>query len=226
MEENAGLVRSNDATDRNNLGCQHLYVTGRSYMHSLDDGTKAGDSGVAGDWHALYTRHQHEKAVARALSYKGHEVFLPLVSATRHWQDRTKQLWLPLFPCYVFVRAGFERQIQILSTPGMISVVAWGGRPALIPKGQIDAVRQMIEGTFQVEPCSFLQNGTRVKVVAGPLRGIEGILVRKKDLYRLVVSVELLGRSAAVEIDISSIEASEPFPAPIATKSHRISAVA
>jgi transcription antitermination factor NusG len=195
-------------------------------MHSAENGAEVQDPGVARHWHALYTRHQHEKSVTQALSNRGHEVFLPLVCAAHRWQDRTKQLWLPLFPCYVFIEGGFDRRVQILSTPGIISVVAWAGRPAIIPPAQIDAVRQMIESTLQVEPYPFLQSGDRVRVVAGPLRGIEGILVRKRNMFRLVVSMEMLGRSAAVEIDISCIEASSPSPAPVAIQSHRFSAFA
>src|ERR1039458_737854 len=195
-------------------------------MHPAENGTEVQGLGVARHWHALYTRHQHEKSVAQALSNKDHEVFLPLVRAAHRWQDRTKQLWLPLFPCYVFIRGGFDRRVQILSTPGMISVVAWAGRPAIIPPLQIDTVRQMIESTLQVAPYPFLQCGDRVTVVAGPLRGIEGILVRKRNMFRLVVSMEMLGRSAAVEVDISCIEASSPSPAPVAIQSHRFSASA
>ena len=195
-------------------------------MHTAESAAGMQDPGASRHWHALYTRHQHEKSVAQAFSNKDHEVFLPLVRAAHRWQDRTKQLWLPLFPCYVFIRGGFDRRVQILSTPGMISVVAWAGRPAIIPPLQIDTVRQMIESTLQVAPYPFLQCGDRVTVVAGPLRGIEGILVRKRNMFRLVVSMEMLGRSAAVEIDISCIEACSPSPAPVAIQSHRFSAFA
>ena len=84
-------------------------------------------------WHALYTRHQHEKVVAGVLANKGLEVFLPLYTAAHRWKDRTKQLSLPLFPCYVFVREGLDRQLQIMTTPGVFSWVG-GSRPAQIPE--------------------------------------------------------------------------------------------
>src|SRR6266566_6387768 len=103
-------------------------------------------------WHVLYTRHQHEKPIARILSSKGHEVFLPLYTATHRWQDRTKQLSSPLFPCYVFIRGGLDRQLQILTTPGVFTVVGWAGHPAIIPDEQIDGVRQIVESVIRVEP--------------------------------------------------------------------------
>jgi transcription antitermination factor NusG len=158
------------------------------------------------NWHAIFTRHQHEKAVASALSCKGHEVYLPLYVSARRWQDRIKRLSLPLFPGYVFVREGLDRQFQIVTTPGVISVVGWGGRPAIVPQDQLNAVRRIVEGRYPVEACRYLECGDRVRVKAGPLAGVEGILTRKKGLTRLVVSMDLLGRSAAVEIDHSNVE--------------------
>jgi transcription antitermination factor NusG len=165
------------------------------------------------DWYALFTRHQHEKSVAFALSNKSHEVYLPLYRSVRRWQDRAKQLWLPLFPCYVFIREGVDRQHQILTTPGIIHVVGWGGHPAIVPQTQLDAVRQIIESSLHVETHPYLQCGDRVRVKGGPLMGLEGILTRKKGVARLVVSMEMLGRSAAVEIDVSNVERIGPFPA-------------
>jgi len=174
------------------------------------------------NWHALFTRHQHEKSVAIALSYKKYEVFLPLYRSVRQWQDRAKQLWFPLFPCYVFIREGMDRQLQILTTPGIIHIVGWSGRPAIVPQAQLDAVRRITESCLAVESHPYLQSGDRVRVKTGPLVGVEGILVSKKGGDRLVVSMEMLGRSAAVEIDDSNVERIGPFPEP--KSFHRISA--
>jgi len=157
-------------------------------------------------WYAVYTRHQHEKTVARSLESRGHEVFLPLYSAVHRWQDRNKQLWLPLFPCYVFVHGGLDRRVQILSTPGAYTIVGWGGRPAAIPHAEIKAVRQVVESSLRAEPHPLLKCGDRVRVRVGPLQGVEGFLVRKKNGFRLVISVEMLGRSAAVEVDGCNVE--------------------
>jgi transcription termination/antitermination protein NusG len=161
---------------------------------------------TAAPWYALYTRHQHEKVVAQALASKGHEVFLPLYQTAHRWKDRTKVLWLPLFPCYVFVKGGLDRQLQIVTTPGFITFVTAGGRAAPIPEAEIGAVRRAVESSLRVEPHPFLKCGDSVRVTNGPLQGLEGILVRKKGLARLVVSVELLMRSAAVEVDAWNVE--------------------
>ena len=157
-------------------------------------------------WHALYTRHKHEKAIALALSIKGFKVFLPLYSATHRWKDRNKPLLLPLFPCYVFLRGGLERQLCIMTTPGIHMLIMSGSRPAAIPDEEICAVRQLVEKAKWVEPHPFLGSGDRVRVRSGPLMGVEGVLVRKKNLFRLVVSVEILGKSAATEVDASAVQ--------------------
>jgi transcription antitermination factor NusG len=157
-------------------------------------------------WHALYTRHQHEKVVAQALSSKGFEVFLPQYRTVHRWRDRQKELLLPLFPNYVFIRGGLDRMLILVTTPGIHSFVSWGGRPADIPSEQIEAVRRLVESSLQVEPHPFLKCGDRVRIKSGPLEGIEGILVRKARGFRLVLSVEMLSRSAAVEVDVSMVE--------------------
>jgi transcription antitermination factor NusG len=162
------------------------------------------------DWFAVYTRHQHEKSVAASLSRNGLEVFLPLYDVARQWKDRTKHLSLPLFPCYVFFRGGLERRTKILSTPGVQSIVTMAGLPAAIQKSEIDAVRRAVGSYLRIEPHPFLNCGDRVRVKAGPLEGIEGILIRIKNSFRLVLSAELLGKSIAVEVDDSSVEPEPP----------------
>jgi transcription antitermination factor NusG len=161
-------------------------------------------------WHALYTRHQHEKAIAHVLSYKGFEVFLPLYSAAHRWKDRNKELLLPLFPCYVFLRGGLERRFDIITTPGIHMFVTSGGHPAVVPDEEIYAVRQLVENAQRAEPHPFLRSGDWVRVKSGPLMGAEGILTRKKNLFRLVVSVEILRRSAAAEVEASMVERINP----------------
>ena len=184
-------------------------------MQLTADHTKAQGLGDTRQWHALYTRHQHEKPIAGMLSSKGHEVFLPLYAVARRWQDRTKHLSLPLIPCYVFIRGGLDRQLQIMSTPGVFNVVGWAGHPAAIPEDQIEGLRQMAESSTLVEPHPYLICGDRVRIKSGTLQGLEGILVRKKNVSRLVVSLEMLGRSAAVEVDASCLETVNRAPGSI-----------
>jgi len=164
-------------------------------------------------WYALFTRHRHEKLVALSLSSKNFEVYLPLYRSVRRWKDRAKELSLPLFPGYVFLCEGMDRQLQIMTTPGVIQVVGWGGRPAIVPQAQLDAVRQIMDSRQRVEAYPFLECGNHVRVKAGPLAGLQGILIRKKSVARLVVSMEMLGRSAAVEIDVSNVERIGASPA-------------
>lgn len=158
------------------------------------------------NWYAVCTRHQHEKAAARILEYKEFEVFLPLYKARRRWKDRVKELSAPLFPGYLFIREGLERLLPILTTPGVCNIVSCGGRPAAIPHSEIEGVRRIVESTLRVEPHPFLRSGDRVRVKYGPIAGVEGILLRQKNIARLVLSVEMLGKSAAVEVDATHVE--------------------
>ena len=157
-------------------------------------------------WWALYTRHQHEKTVAEVLRLKGVEVFLPLYASMRRWRDRSKLLYLPLFPGYVFVRGILGHRIHVMTTPGVHMILSQGDRAAAIPEDEIQAIRQTVEGNYQVEPHPFLKCGERVRVRRGSLMGVEGILVRKKNVFRLILSVEMLAQAVAVEIDAADVE--------------------
>jgi transcription antitermination factor NusG len=170
--------------------------------------SKIMDAGTleTSDWWALYTRHQHEKTVAEMLSTKGFEVFLPLYESIRRWKDRNKKLTLPLFPCYVFVRGGLNRRLQVVTTPGVHMILFHGENVAMIPGVEIEAIRRAVEGPFRVEPHPFLKCGERVRVTRGSLQGVEGVLIRKKNLYRLVLSVDMMAKSVAIEIDATDVE--------------------
>lgn len=157
-------------------------------------------------WWALYTRHQHEKVVAEMLANKGFEVFLPLYDSIRKWKDRRKVISLALFPCYVFVRGQADRRLQVITTPGIHTILTRGEQIAVVPDSEIDAVRRAVEGSFRVEPHPFLKCGERVRVTRGSLEGLEGLLLRKKSLYRLILSVDMLAQSVAVEVDASDVE--------------------
>ena len=157
-------------------------------------------------WWALYTRHQHEKTVADILTAKGFEIFLPLYESVRRWKDRKKLLSLPLFPCYVFVRGGLNRRLQVVTTPGIHMILTNGEKVALIPEDEIQAIRRTVEGAYRVEPYPYLKIGERVRVVRGSLEGVEGVLIRKKNVCRLVLSVAMVAQSIAVEIDAADVE--------------------
>jgi transcription antitermination factor NusG len=157
-------------------------------------------------WLAVYTRHQHEKLASISLAYKGFEVFLPLYTASRRWTDRVKVLSLPLFPGYLFLRGDLRRQLPILTTPGVVGLVGFGGVPAVVPDVEIASVRRALVKGVHIEPYPFLKCGDWVRVRGGPLEGLEGILVRGKSQSRLVISVELVQKSVAVEVDAWLVE--------------------
>lgn len=164
-------------------------------------------------WWAVYTRHQHEKLLAEMLSLKGFEVFLPLYDSMRRWKDRKKVISLPLFPCYLFVRSRVEQKLQVLTTPGVSMILHRGQQVAIIPEEEIEALQRAVGGPCLVEPHPYLKCGMQVRVTRGSLEGVEGLLVRKKNQFRLILSVEMLAQSVAVEVDAADVE---PCAAPVA----------
>src|SRR5579863_7723745 len=181
-----------------------------SLSFNFDDGSD--DAALNWNWYAVHTRHQHEKAVVDLLAQKGFEVFLPLYPAARRWKDRTKQISLPLFPCYVFLHGGLERRLAVLTTPGVHGLVSFCAKPSPISPPEIDAVRRMVEGDGHCEPYPYLNCGDWVRVRSGPLAEMEGVLVRKKNLFRLIISIELLRQSVAVEVDVTMVERAKRRP--------------
>lgn len=164
------------------------------------------EQGLNHNWFAVCTRHQHEKTAARILEYKEFEVFLPLYKARHRWKDRFKEVYVPLFPGYLFVREELRRWLAIITTPGVSSIVSCGGQPAAIPFSEIEGVKRIVESTLRVEPHPFLKSGDWVRVKHGPIAGVEGILLRQKNVARLVLTIEILGKSAAVEVDAIDVE--------------------
>lgn len=158
-------------------------------------------------WYALYTNPRHEKVVARQLKERCVENFLPLYRTWHRWKDRRKQVELALFPGYVFVRIEEQNKLQVLNTPGAVNLVSFNGKLAALPEPEIVALRNALDNEVCAEPCPFLRVGRRVRVARGPMIGAEGILSRKKDKYRVVISVEVLMRSVALEVDGADLEA-------------------
>jgi len=165
-----------------------------------------GEQNAVAAWYALYTKSQHEKVIANLLVNKSFEVFLPLYAVGHQWKDRIKLLSLPLFPCYVFLRDSLERRLDVLKTPGVLQIISYCGRPASIPTVEIEAIRLVVGASLKLEPHPLLQNGDFVRVKTGPLSGIEGILTQKKNRFRLVLAVEMLGKAVSVEVEGSQVE--------------------
>ena len=164
-------------------------------------------------WYAVYTRHQHEKSAAQSLSQKGFEVLLPLYRSENRWSDRRQVVFPPLFPNYVFVQAGLQRRVDVLRSPGVCWFVGNSSGPAFIPADDIQIVRRLAECPTKIEPHPFLKCGSDVRVRRGPLAGLQGTLLRVKNRQRVVVSLELLKKSAAVEVDLDNLEPIMPSPA-------------
>jgi transcription antitermination factor NusG len=160
-------------------------------------------------WYAIYAKHQHEKSAADLLARKGFETLLPLYRSVRRWKDRNKSVLSPLFPSYLFVRADLSRRVDILRTPGVFWLVQSGGCACPVPDADIEAINKMVQSPALIAPHPYLKSGERVRVRHGSLEGLEGILTRFKNQYRVVVTVEPLRKAVAVEVDLSAIE---PLP--------------
>jgi transcription antitermination factor NusG len=152
-------------------------------------------------WYALHVKPRFERYVTGQLSQKGYETFLPIYDSKRNWSDRIKTLSLPLFPGYTFCRFDIKARLPILVTPGVMTILGAGRRPTPVDEVEIAAIRHVIDSGLHAQPCAYLTLGGKVKIESGPLAGLVGIIVRIKDSERLVVSVSLLMRSVAVEID-------------------------
>jgi transcription antitermination factor NusG len=135
------------------------------------------------------------------------EHFLPLYASVRRWKDRRVRLELPLFPGYVFVRLALRDRLQALQASGVVRLVGFGDRPAPLPDQEIETLREGLTHGLRAEPHPYLRVGHRVLVKSGPLEGLEGIVVRRKNGCRLVISFELIQRAMAVEIDEADLEA-------------------
>jgi transcription antitermination factor NusG len=157
-------------------------------------------------WYVTCTYPRHEKRVRQQLDERGIGAFLPLYASVRRWKDRRKVVDLPLFPGYVFVRVRPEMRLDVLRLPGVFGLVCFQGRPARIESGEIRNLRYGLIGRQVAQPHPYLKVGRRVRVRMGAMAGLEGILVRKKDSFRVVLSISLIQRSISVEVDQADIE--------------------
>jgi len=156
-------------------------------------------------WYAAYTCANHEKRVRDQLEQRSFESFLPVYETERHWKDRRMHLQLPLFPGYVFVRMALVDRLRVLQVPSIVRLVGFNGHLSALPDKEIEGLKKGLAGGVLAEPHPFLSVGRRVRVKAGPLEGVEGIVVRRKNRLRLVISLELIQRAAMVEIDAADL---------------------
>jgi transcription antitermination factor NusG len=156
-------------------------------------------------WYALQVRTRWESSTAGLLSEKGHEVFLPAYREKRRWSGRLKEINAPLFPGYIFCQFDPQKRLPILVTPGVIAVVSRGRVPLPVDDSEIAAIQTIVSSGFRPEPWPYLELGQRIRIESDALNGLEGILISFKGNHRIVVSVSLLRRSVAVEIDRSCV---------------------
>jgi transcription antitermination factor NusG len=166
-----------------------------------------GDSVLHRMWFAVYTRSRHEQAVKKQLDGKGIESFLPLYEKKSRWKDRVKQIRLPLFPGYLFVHVPMRDRLKVVETTGVVNIVSNGLTPLPIPESQILNVQTFVESGLKTDPHPYMKVGRRVRIIEGPLNGVEGILVRKKSHSCLVLSIDMIQRSVSVELESWKIEA-------------------
>ena len=152
-------------------------------------------------WFAVHVRSHHESTVAAFLAGNGYERFLPSYRRKQRWSDRTKEIELPLFPCYLFCRFDPQDRLPIMKTPGLISIVGIAKRPVPVDEAEIEAIRMLVSSGLSHQPWPYLQAGQKVRIEYGPLAGVEGMLQSFKGSQRIVLSVNLLQRSVAAEID-------------------------
>ena len=157
-------------------------------------------------WYAVYTRSRHEKTVAEQLVHKSVDHFLPLYETVRKWKNGRFKVNLPLFPGYLFVHIPLQERLQVLQVPGVVQLVGSSGVPLALPQAEIETIRDALTKGLQAHPHPYLKVGSRVRISSGPLQGLQGILLRKKGKVRLVVSVDLIMRSIAIDIDASEVE--------------------
>ena len=162
--------------------------------------------GKGTNWYALYTAPRHEKRVAKQIQQQGVACFLPLYRSVRRWKDRRKELALVLFPGYVFVRMPLQHRLRVLQLPGAVRLVTFNGQPASLPEAEIERLQSHLSASGNIEPHPYLSVGRRVRVRSGPLKGLEGIILRADGRCRIVLSIHLIMRSVAVEVDNADVE--------------------
>jgi transcription termination/antitermination protein NusG len=158
-------------------------------------------------WFAVRTRSRAEKVVHEQLERKEFEVFLPTVPRWSRWKDRRKRIDWPLFPGYCFVRLEPTDSLRVLMCSGVIAIVSFDGQLAPIPDAEVEAVRRLVTSDLQYDPCPFINEGSRVEVIYGPLKGVSGLLVKKDRHAKLILSVDLIGRAVAVTVDAADVRA-------------------
>jgi transcription antitermination factor NusG len=205
MEKNTSQVRIAKLYPKPGLGAKM-----RATISFLNDDTPQGD--LSPLWFPVYVVSRHEKRVAEHFTVRQVEHFLPLYSKPCRWKDGSRiDLQLPLFPNYLFVKITHETRVRALEIPGVVSLVGYGRHASPVPDSYIGFLRDGLR-LHRIEPHPYLAVGARVRIKAGPMAGLEGVLVRKKSDFRVVLTLDMIMKSVAVEVDQSDLEPVGPPP--------------
>lgn len=156
-------------------------------------------------WYVAMTQPRHEKAVAARLTARGVECFLPVYEAEHRWSRGRVRVQLPLFPGYVFARVAITERLQVLTDSSVLRLVTFGGQPAAVPDEQITALRASIAWRLRMEPHPYLPLGSRARIHCGPFRGLEGTVIRKNNRTTVVLSIDLIERAVAIELEACDV---------------------
>lgn len=178
-------------------------------MSLFSESHDAPETGKAA-WYAVQVWSRKESSVSSHFAGLGYESFLPTYKCQRQWSDRVKELEQPLFPGYLFSRFDFHNRRALMMAPGVIQIVGNGKAPLAVPDAEIERLQIMIASGAARQPWPYLEVGEKVRVNHGSLRGLEGLLINFKGSHRVVLSVSLLQRSVAVEVDLTWVTALEP----------------
>ena len=156
-------------------------------------------------WYAGYTASRHEKRVAEHFAQRGVEHFLPLYETIHRWNNGRHRVQLPLFPSYIFVRIALRDRLRVIEVPGFVRLVGFNSLPHPLPEADINKMKEALNKGVLAEPYPYLTVGTRVEIRNGPMQGMTGILLRRQNKCRVVISVDLIMRSMAVEVEASDV---------------------
>ena len=157
-------------------------------------------------WFVYYTKPRAEKKVAEKLTAKGFEHYLPLMRTLKQWSDRRKMVEEPVFKSYIFVRTSALDIKKVLIIEGILKVIHFGGQAQAVPNEQMMFLQTLLENPDLISISQELQTGARVKIVAGPLSGIQGVLVRRGKPSLFGVNIDLVGQSVLVELPAAYLQ--------------------
>jgi len=156
-------------------------------------------------WYAGYTASRHEKRVAEHFAQRGVEHFLPLYETIHRWNNGRHRVQLPLFPGYIFVRIALQDRLRVIEVPGFVRLVGFNSLPCPLPEADINRMKEALNKGVLAEPYPYLTVGTRVEIRNGPMQGMTGILLRRQNKCRVVISVDLIMRSMIVEVEAGDV---------------------